>query len=86
VLPWAELRRRGACFVVAAVVLRILAFPAVARAAVSRAVDFDGTFLAVAGLAAVVFFAASGDPVAGFRRRRGAGVPPSSVLTAPILH
>lgn len=78
-LPCAELRRRVVAGVAAAEVV-FLALPAVARAAVSRAVDFDGTFLAV------VFFAVSGDPFAGFRRLRGAGVPPSAVLTAPILH
>src|SRR3954451_70378 len=78
-LPCAELRRRVVAGVAAAaVVLRVLALPAVARAAVSRAVDFDGTFLAAAGLAvldrAAVFFAVSEDPFAGFRRLRGAGV------------
>src|SRR3954471_1181942 len=66
-LPCGELRRRVVAGVAAAaVVLRVLDLPAVARAAVSRAVDFDGTFLAVAGFAAaglavldraVVFFA-----------------------------
>jgi hypothetical protein len=86
-LPWVELRRRvGAGVAAGEVVLRARDLPAVARAAVSRAVDFDGTFLAVAGLALVVFLAVSEDPLAGFRRLRAAGVLPSSVLTAPILH
>ena len=86
-LPCAELRRRVVAGVAAGeVVLRVLALPAVARAAVSRAVDFDGTFLAVVLARGVAFFAVSEDPFAGFRRLRAAGVPPSSVLTAPILH
>jgi hypothetical protein len=86
-LPCAELRRRFDAGVTAAeVVLRVLALPAVARAAVSRAVDLDGTFLAVVFARGVDFFAVSEDPFAGFRRLRGAGVPPSSVLTASILH
>jgi hypothetical protein len=86
-LPWVELRRRvGAGVAAGDVGLRVRVLPAVARAAVSRAVDFDGTFLAAAGLAVGVFFAVSEDPLAGFRRLRGAGVLPSSVLTAPILH
>lgn len=57
----------------------------VARAAVSRAVDFDGTFLA-AGVFFGASFGVSEDPVVVFRRLRGAGVLPSSVLTGPILH
>ncbi|GAB3157323.1 hypothetical protein GCM10027258_66000 [Amycolatopsis stemonae] len=65
----------------AAVVLRGRAFAAVVRAATSRALDFAGS-----RFAGVVFLAVSEDPFAGFRRLRGAGVLPSAVLTAPILH